>query len=143
MIKKGHTLKLLCFTNPSKRILYLSEAYHGSCHDFKILKEEFNTNKENWFSKIEIFVDLGFLGIQKHFSKAVKIPFKRSKNKKLTEKQKRYNKSVSQIRIKVEHSIGGMKRYRILSDRLRMKSMVRYNQIAGICAGLWNFNLTS
>ncbi len=135
-------MKLLCFTNHSKRILYLSEAYHGSCHDFKMLKEEFNPGQENWFGKIEVLVDLGFLGIQIQFSKAVKIPFKRSKKKELTEDQKRYNKSISQIRIKVEHSIGGMKRYRILSDRLRMKSMVRYNQIAGICAGLWNFNLT-
>jgi hypothetical protein len=30
----------------------------------------------------------------------------------------------------------------VLSDRLRMKSVIRYNQIAGICAGIWNFQLT-
>jgi len=87
-------------------------------------------------------VDLGFLGIKKLYDGEIRIPNKKSKKKELTQEQKIKNKSISKIRIKVEHSIGGMKRYRILSDRLRSKDMTRYNQIAGICAGLWNFILT-
>ena len=42
---------------------------------------------------------------------------------------------VSKIRIRVEHAIGGLKRYRFLSDRLN-------SLVAGIAADLWNFNLT-
>jgi hypothetical protein len=40
----------------------------------------------------------------------------------------------------VEHSIGGMKRYRILSERLRMHDYEEYDLIIGVCAGLWNFS---
>ena len=121
----------------------MSDAYHGSCHDFKIMKDEFDPEKGKWFDDFEILIDLGFLGFKKHYSGEIKIPHKKSKKKELSEEQKEYNKSVSQIRIKVEHSIGGLKRYRILSDRLRMKNMTRYNQVSGICAGLWNYILTS
>lgn len=108
-----------------------------------MLKEEFDPKQGKWFEKYDVLVDLGFLGIQKQYTETVKIPIKRSKKKELTEEQKQHNKSISKIRIKVEHAIGGMKRYRILSDRLRTKSMARYNQIVGICAGLWNFILTN
>ena len=48
----------------------------------------------------------------------------------------------SSVRVKVEHSIGGLKRYRFLSDRLRCRNIQLYNIAAGICAGLWNFCLT-
>ena len=120
----------------------MSEAYHGSCHDYAMLKNEFNPKAGNWFENFELLVDLGFLGINKDYSSKVKIPNKKPRKKELSPEQKEYNKSISQIRIKVEHSIGGLKRYRILSDRLRMKNMTRYNQVSGICAGLWNFILT-
>lgn len=35
----------------------------------------------------------------------------------------------------------GIKRYRILSDRLITKKTERYNDFLGVCAGLWNFYL--
>lgn len=127
----------------NKRIVYLSDAYHGSCHDYKILKSEFNPKQAKWFEGLELIVDLGFLGIQKDYPAKVKIPDKKPRKRTLTKAQKRYNRSVSQIRIKVEHAIGGLKRYRILADRLRIRNMIRYNQIAGICAGLWNFILNT
>jgi hypothetical protein len=46
-------------------------------------------------------------------------------------------------RIKVEHSIGGLKRYRILSDRLRTHLIDLYDDILWVCAGLWNFYLAN
>lgn len=121
----------------------MSESYHGSCHDFQILKEEFDPTKNKWFDKFEILVDLGFLGLNKLYNGSIKIPHKKTKKKELTEEQKEFNKSLSKLRIKVEHSIGGLKRYRILSDRLRMRNVTRYNQVSGICAGLWNYILTN
>lgn len=129
-------------TNLKKQILFLSYAYYGTCHDYRMLKEEFNPNQGLWFDEHHLYVDLGFSGIGKDYSEQIHIPHKRSKKKELSEEQKEKNRAISKIRIKVEHSIGGMKRYRILSDRLRIRSVIRYNQIAGICAGIWNFNLT-
>jgi hypothetical protein len=50
---------------------------------------------------------------------------------------------MASVRIKVEHSIGGMKRYRILSDRLRNHLIDLYDDILGACAGPWNFYLAN
>jgi hypothetical protein len=63
------------------------------------------------------------------------------KTKILDENQKKENRSQASEHISVEHAIGGMKRYRILSDRLRIHDVKLYNDILGICAGLWNFYL--
>ncbi|MFK7810665.1 MAG: transposase family protein [Saprospiraceae bacterium] len=137
-------------SNIEKRILYLSVPYCGSVHDYKMMKDEFDPDKKYWFNEHGLFVDLGFLGVEKDYEiNQVHIPFKRPKRKskkdskiEFTEAQKTHNKSVSKIRIKVEHAIGGLKRYRFLSDRLRCRNAGFYSTVAGIAAGLWNFQLT-
>ena len=59
----------------------------------------------------------------------------------LTQQEKTYNKALAQQRIYVEHSIGGMKRYRMLVNRNRLKSKKTINQVTGVCAALWNFTI--
>jgi hypothetical protein len=126
-----------------KRIKFLSRAYCGSAHDYAVLKKELPHQAELWFDEFHLHVDLGFLGIAKDYNAGViSIPFKRSKNKPLTKEQKTKNKQMSSIRVKVEHSIGGFKHYRFLSDRLRCRDFQLYNLVAEICTGLWNFTLT-
>lgn len=96
---------------------------------------------ENWFKNFEVELDLGYQGFAgQYVCKNVKIPHKRKKDAELTGQQKKENKKVSSTRIRVEHSIGGMKRYRILSERLRMHDYEEYDLIVGVCAGLWNFS---
>jgi len=127
-----------------KRIKFLSPAYCGSAHDYAMLKTELPFEKCLWFDEHHVHVDLGFLGIDKHYSvEKISIPFKKSKKNPLTEEQKIGNKQMSSHRVTVEHSIGGFKRYRFLSDRLRCRDINLYNLVAGICAGLWNFCLTN
>lgn len=114
-----------------------------------MLKSEFNPNEFIGFDEQGVFLDLGFLGVEKDYqtTKAF-IPHKKKKRKskkdpiiELTKEQKEYNKSVSKIRIRVEHSIGGLKRYRFLSDRLRCRNARFYSIVLGVAAGLWNFQL--
>ena len=125
-----------------KRIRFLSEAYCGSVHDYAILKTEMPPDNRIWFDTHHLHVDLGFLGIVKDYPAAqISIPFKKSKNNPLTNCQKNANKQKSSIRVRIEHSIGGFKRYRFLSDRLRCRDIDLYNLVAGVCAGLWNFCL--
>lgn len=132
----------MLFTTKKLEIKYLSEAYSGSSHDYSILKTELPPESHLWFDEHHLHIDLGFQGVDKDYStERLSIPFKKSKNKALTEYQKLENKQRSSIRIKVEHSIGGFKRYRFLSDRLRCRNIELYNLVAGICAGLWNFCL--
>jgi len=88
-------------------------------------------------------MDLGFYGFQNLYKcRKLKMPHKKPIKKELTKEQKSENTELSSERVIVEHSIGGLKRYRILSDRLRMKNYELYDSILEICAGLWNFTIS-
>jgi DDE superfamily endonuclease len=131
----------MVITTKDKRIHFLSKCYVGKTHDYALLKNEFPP-QEDWFSNHRVRVDSGYQGFAKDYEcLEVIIPHKKPKNQELTEAQKEDNTKKSGKRIWVEHSIGGMKRYRFLSDRLRAHDIGLYNQILGICAGLWNFGL--
>jgi len=134
---------MLLLTDAHKRIKFLSQVYCGSAHDYALLKKELPPETSLWFDAHELHVDLGFLGIAKDYkAQSIRIPFKKSKKNPLNETQKATNKNMSSIRVKVEHSIGGFKRFRFLSDRLRCRDFCLYNLIAEICAGLWNHTIT-
>ena len=140
---------MLVISDKKKRILFLSQPYCGSVHDYTILKDEFPISEPLWFSENDVYVDLGFRGIEKDYeSDRIKIPIKRKSRKSKkdpkipsTEEQKIFNKGVSSERIYVENAIGGMKRYWWLSNRLRCRDAEYYSMVAGIAAGLWNFQL--
>ena len=133
----------MLISTKSKVIKYLSHCCYGRQHDFSLLKKEFPSELP-WFEKFNIRVDLGYLGIVKDFKcKSVSIPYKKSKNNPLTDEQKLQNKQFAKERIFIEHSISGLKRFRILSDKLRIHHVDFYDEILGVCAGLWNFYLAN
>ena len=70
----------------------------GKNHDFSLFKR----SKLAILSKIEVMVDLGYLGIEKMHKNSV-IPKKKSKNYKLTDSDKTDNKTKASKRIFVEH----------------------------------------
>lgn len=129
------------------RIEYLSEVANGSVHDYKLLKRHFKPSMD-WFKDFEVELDLGFQGFVKDYvCKKVLIPHKRKRSGKnkpkqeLTELQKIENKRMARTRVRVEHSIGGMKRFRILANRCRLKKKKQFNLVLGICAALWNLKI--
>ena len=133
----------MLISTKAKEIKYISPCREGRVHDYQLLKDAFPP-EQNWFKHFSIKVDLGYIGLMKEYlCKSIAIPHKKTKTKPLTESQKDENKQMASERIKVEHSIGGLKRYRILSDRLRIHLIDLYDDILGICAGLWNFYLTN
>lgn len=108
-----------------------------------MLKEEFPPNKD-WFKNFKIRVDLGYQGFAKDYAcKEVYLPKKAYKKRPLTEGQKLSNQELARQRIDIEHSIGRVKRYRILSDRLRMHDFDTYDDILEVCAGLSNFYISN
>ena len=140
---KAHTVKAMNISTKLKSIKYLSHCYAGKIHDYALLKEEF-PQEFKWFEKFNIRVDLGYLGIAKDYlCKNVFIPHKKSKNNPLTDEQKAENQLLASERVAVEHSIGGMKRYRCLVNKLRLHDFVLYDVLLGVCAGLWNFYLAN
>lgn len=135
-------MKTLVITNLRRKILYLSRCWAGKVHDFKLLKLEFPP-EEKWFQRFRVRVDLGYLGIDKEYvCKALSLPHKKPKKQELNPVQKLENRVFAQERVKVEHAIGGLKRYRILSDRLRLHDFGLYDDLLEVCAGLWNFQLS-
>ena len=96
-----------------------------------------------WFERFRLRVDLGFLGIEKDdVGKEILIPHKKPRKPELTSAQKAENQVLASQRIVVEHAHAGLKRYRILADRLRMHNFVLSDVVLGVCAGLWNFYLS-
>ena len=113
----------------------------GTAHDYSILKTVLPPEKD-WFKDFEVRLDLGYLGFDKDFAcKKVYLPVKKKPKTDLTQTEKDINTALAKERVKVEHSIRGMKRFRILSERLRIHDFEIYNSMLGVCAGLWNFYL--
>lgn len=137
--KKGHTVKSLIISTLDRYIHYVSYCWVGKTHDFTVLKEEFPP-AENWFDPFIIRIDLGYQGFEKEYPNTeVFIPNKKPKGGELTIEQKEQNKELARQRIKIEHAIGGMKRYDILSNVCRIHDWKTYNDILATTAGLWNF----
>lgn len=136
----------MVISNKKRKILFVSEIHVGTVADIKILEKEFPPTI-SWFSKKIVRIDLGFQSfIDKYTAKETHIPHKKKRvakgqSNELTDIQKEENKELGKERIYVEHSIGGFKRFKILANRLRIKSKYLINQIIGVCAALWNFYL--
>jgi hypothetical protein len=80
------------------------------------------------------YADSGYQGYQNDHTD-LDIPYKKSKKGKLTKEEKDYNHALSRFRVRVEHAIGRMKKFRILADRYRYprsRHSVKFAIIAGI-----------
>jgi hypothetical protein len=113
-----------------------------------MLKQEFPPELD-WFTDINVRVDLGYLGIRADYKgDQIDIPTKKPRkstknpNPQLNDEQKAANTALSQVRIFIEHAIGGMKRYNILVHVFRNRKVDFEDDAVGICAGLWNFALS-
>ena len=81
-------------------------------------------------------------GIQKDYPDLrVRMPKRASRGHPLTDAQKKQNQSISRQRILVENAIGGMKRYRSLTDVFRNHTDAFADQLMLLGAGLWNLHL--
>lgn len=142
-------MKNTVISTPDKVILFLGKTFHGSNHDFKILKEEFPIDIP-WFDAVkEVLVDLGYKGIKKEYgANNIKIPNKKPRKSKLnpipklTEEEKLYNKTLSKVRIFVENAIGGIKRFNILTHTFRNRRDCFIDNVIASSAGLWNMRLS-
>lgn len=69
-----------------------------------------------------------------------RIPKKSSKLHPLNNKEKKANKQLSKIRVKVEHVIGKIKIFRIISEKYRNRRKRHDLRMKFIC-GIYNFEL--
>ena len=145
--KKGHTVKNTVISDIRKVILFLGYTIFGSRHDYGQFKEEFPPDLD-WFNEFKLWVDLGYFGIETDYEALeIHIPHKKPRkskanpNPELTAEQKEENRCINQIRVLVEHAIGGIKRFNILIAKFRNRRENFVDDVALLTAGLWNWKL--
>ena len=134
--RKRHTLKNNVLVNASAKIILLTPTCEGKKHDKKIADETHLILPKGSY----LYQDTGFQG----YSLAdvtILQPLKKPRGRELTPVEKVNNREISRIRIRVEHAIGGVKRYRIVKDQLRTRKDDFRDRAMETCCGLHNFRL--
>ncbi len=134
--KKGHTIKNVVIIDASGAIRFLSATYAGRVHDKRIADESHYQLPEGSI----LGQDSGFQGFVLP-GVTILQPKKRPPKGKLTDEEKADNRWISHIRVLVEHSIGGVKVYRIVHDVIRHWASEIRDQVMEICCGLYNLRL--
>jgi hypothetical protein len=134
--KKRHTIKNNVIINAECRIIFLSRTCEGKKHDKRIADEA------NYHFPVGSYVyqDTGFQG----FGDATLViiqPQKKPRGQELPDTAKAQNHRFSSARIRVEHAIGGAKRYRIVKEQIRNWKSGFRDQVMETCCGLHNFRL--
>jgi hypothetical protein len=88
--------------------------------------------------EISLLGESGFQGLR---HPGLCLPFKGTRKRPLTDGQRAWNTLLARVRVVVEHSLGGMKRYNAVAGVYRNrlpKTDDRFNLLA---AGLWNYTI--
>jgi len=138
--KKMHTRKNTVVCDGDGKVILLSPTKDGKLHDFQQLKKSgFLDYIPN---DVGLWLDKAYVGIHKHLRNGNKVmmPHKKPRGKQLSPEQKEENKIISGIRIRIEHAIGGIKRFGAMSNLYRNKKG-QDDAMMHLCASLWNFHL--
>lgn len=139
--KKTHTRKSIVIADEHKHILLVSPAKPGRRHDKRLTDRELLG--EYIPKNVSVWADSGFQGLEQKRppGSLTFIAKKGRKNKPLTRAEKKDNYVISHFRIVNENAIGGMKRYRATTDKLRNKIGWFDDRVMRVSAGLWNYHL--
>lgn len=137
--KKTHTRKSVIVSDNKRRVLVVTKQKSGRRHDKRL------ADKEDIFQQVPkevaVMADTAFVGEDKVHPN-IHIPKKKPRGRNLTYDEKEINKIISSYRVIVEHAIGGIKRYRCMSEKLRNHKAFIDDQFLLLSAGLWNYHLS-
>lgn len=134
--KKGHTLKNLLVINEICHVCFLSDTCEGKASDKSIAELAGYPLPPGSC----LFQEKGFQGC---YLPGITIfqPKKTPPGGELTLPEKANNRRISSIRIRIEHAMGGVKRYRIVKDKIRLLKDGIRDSMMETCCGLHNFRL--
>ena len=134
--KKRHTLKNVLVVDEFGSIRFLSETSEGRVHDKRIADEAKDT-----LPKASLrYQDAGFQGFDLH-GVLVMQPKKKPRHRTLTLQEKADNRRISSVRVRIEHVIGDLKRYRIIREVIRSGCSEFRDKVMETCFGLHNFRI--
>jgi len=117
-------------------IRFLSATYAGKVHDKRIAAEaQYRLPEGSVLGQDSGFQGFTLPGV------SILQPKKKPRNGTLTDDEKADNQWIAHIRVLVEHSIGGVKVYRIVHDVIRHWCPYIRDQVMVICCGLYNLRL--
>ena len=134
--KKMHTQKCLAICEPNQKIVYLSSPREGKMHDKAIWDEE----EIDIQGGITLLADLGFLGIEKDYPSAL-LPFKKPKEEELSKHKKEINRQISSVRVTIEHAFAGVKRLKIVRNKMRLKTWLLRESVMKIAVAFHNLRV--
>lgn len=138
--KKRHTVKNIVVSDKHRRVLVLTPTTVGKQHDYREFKRR--RLPDGIPHQIRAWLDTGFQGMRKDFPDLqVRMPKRANRGHPLTAAQKTTNQAISRKRILAEHAIGGVKRFRSLTDVFRNHTNAFADRLMLVGAGLWNFHL--
>lgn len=131
-----HKVKNLLLSDDEQYVHYLSPTFPGSSHD-KAIATEFPIVLP---AKSVLRQDSGFIG---HAPEGVLIeqPFKKPRNGELTFAQKLFNKMLAGMRVVIEHANSGVKRIKIVKDKIRLHTTEIRDSVMVVACGLHNLRV--
>ncbi|MDQ7023387.1 MAG: transposase family protein [Candidatus Gracilibacteria bacterium] len=148
MKKKLHTIKNIFITNENGEVIFLGKTRKGKIHDYKMLLKD---DLANYLAlDTPIFVDSAYIGMLKDFAgeEYISVSKKNTKLKKLTKEDKEFNTILGSIRVQIENTIGHVKRFKIVSNKLRNRIIGSFGTVKlnlkhkalQICSALQNLH---
>jgi len=110
----------------------------GTVHDKKICDIE----KYHFPEKFLLRYDLGYIGYHPK-NVTIEKPHKNTKLKPLTGQQKLENKTISGKRVSIEQAISGVKRLRVVVDKIRTYCRKFRNSVMTIACAIHNLRVRS
>lgn len=136
--KKVHALKNNTLSDDTQYVLYLSPTESGRLHDKK-LADEYPLHLP---VGSVLRQDLGFLG-HRPPGVVVEMPHKKPPKGELTFSQKLYNQMLSRLRVVIEHVHSGIKRLRMVQDKVRVRGDWFRDTVMVVACGLHNLRVVS
>lgn len=118
------------------KVLFLSKTVEGKRHDKKLADESDYALPP----RSRLLQDTGFQGFSLE-NVAILQPKKKPRNQELSDLDKAVNQWLSSLRIRIEHVISSVKRYRIVKDKIRNWKEGFADEVIETCCGLHNFRL--
>ncbi len=129
-------MKNVLLSDGRAKVCFLSATYEGSVHDKRIVDEAAYTLPAG----SHLLQDLGFQGFVLP-DVTIHQPTKKPRGGALTEAQRTDNRLIASQRIRIEHVIASVKRFRIVKDKLRLWKDDLCDVLIEICCSLHNFRL--
>lgn len=134
--KKQHTVKNDLVIDEPCKVRFLSNTVEGKRNDKRLADESgYHVPPGSVLAQ-----DAGFQGFQLE-GVAILQPQKKPRGGDLSYADKVRNRLISGIRVRIEHAIGSVKRYRIVKDKSRNWKPGFRDLVFEICCGLHNFRL--